>query len=200
MAGEAKPFELHSFEEEMEARAREILRDAEAERDRMREEGRRAGYEAGLALGRAEAEREGRERTASVADALRRAVEGVEAARVKLAAEAEPDLIRLAIRVAEKIVKAEVVSGRPLASANLRRALELTARRRDVRVRVHPADLAAIEASLPELRRGLSDLGSVALEADAAVARGGCLVSTPEGSVDSDVAAQLAEIERGLLG
>ena len=209
MAGEARPYELRSFEEDVEAqsqiaRAREIVREAEAARDRIHEEARRAGTEAGLAEGRETAGRAERERvaaeTAGLADALRRAAEGVEASRAGLVADAERALVRLAVRVAEKVVKAEIASGRPVAAANLRRAVELTARRREVRARVHPADLAALEAFLPELRRHLSDLGSLALEADPAVARGGCVVSTPEGSVDADIRTQLDEIERGLLG
>jgi flagellar assembly protein FliH len=209
MAGESRPFELRSFEEDVEAlsrlaRAREVLREAEEERDRMREEGRRAGFEAGLAEGREAAVRAERERvaaeTAGLADALRRAAEGLETARAELAIEGERELLRLAVRIAERVVKAEVASGRPVAAANLRRAVELTARRREVRVRVHPADLSALEACLPDLRRSVTDLGAVAFDPDPSLARGGCVVTTSEGVADADVRAQLDEIERGLLG
>ncbi len=209
MPGDTRPFELRSFEEEAEAAsrldlARSIVREAEAARDRIREEARRAGYEEGLAEGREAAGRAERERIAresdGLADALRAAAGALEAARVRIAAEAERDLVRLAVRVAERIVKAEIGAGRPVAAANLRRAVELTVRRREVKARVHPADRAALEACLPGLLREVSDLGSVVLEADPSVPRGGCVVVTPEGSVDASVLAQLEEIERGLLG
>jgi flagellar assembly protein FliH len=186
------------------ARSLEILREAEAERDRIREAARREGFEKGLAEAREAALRTERERvaaeTADLAETLRRAAQGLESARAGLVAAGERDLLRLALRIAEKIVRAEIGSGRPVAPAAVRRALELTASRRDVRVRVHPEDRAAVEAVLPDLRRQLADLGRVALEDDPAVSRGGAVVVTPEGSVDADVRTQLEEIERGLLG
>lgn len=207
----ARPFELRSFEDEARAlvegargRAREILREADAEARRIFEEARRAGAEAGLAEGReaaaaAERARVGRE-TAGLADLLRALAREIGRKREELADAAERDLVRLAVAIAEKIVKAEVRSGRPVAAASLRRAVELVARRRRLRVLLHPEDLAVVEACLPALRADFSDLGAVDLQGSGAVERGGCLVAAEEGEVDADVRTQLEEIERGLLG
>lgn len=204
-----RPLPLRSFDDEALAeaeleKAREILRGAIGEREKIREQARRDGYEKGLQEGReaaavVERERLGRE-AAPLGDVLRAAAAAVDAKRAELAAAAETDLLRLAVRIAEKIVKAEVESGRRVAAENLRRAVALAVRRREIRVRLNPADLEMIEAFLPELRRGAPDLGPVLLEADAAVARGGVVVVTPEGVVDADLRTQIEEIERGLLG
>ena len=160
--------------------------------------------ERGLAEGREAAAAAERERLAKevapLGDVLRAAAAAIGEKRAELAAAAERELVRLSVRIAEKIVKAEVASGARVAVENLRRAIALAARRREVRVRLHPADLKAVETFLPELRREVVDLGPVALEADPAVARGGAVVVTPEGAVDADIASQLDEIERGLLG
>lgn len=207
--GDARPLELTPFEEEARAReergrAKDLLQAALAEADRIREAARHEGFERGFAEGRDAAAREARERAAAecrgIPDVLGAAARAVAESRTALVAEAERDLVALAVRIAEKLVKAELAAGRPVAAANLRRALELAVRRRDVRVRLNPADLAAVETYLPELRRRLADLGEVALEADAAVARGGAVVVTPEGTVDADLRTQIEEIERGLLG
>lgn len=206
-----RPFELRSFEDEARAlveaaraRAREILRDAEAAALRIREEARRAGREQGMAEGReaaaaAERERVGRE-TSGLADLLRAAARRVEERRAELAAEAERDLVRLAVAVAEKILRAEIRAGRPVAAASLRRAVNLAARRRRLKALVHPEDLAAVQACLPSLRADLADLGVLELEESGSVSRGGCVVVTEEGSVDADLRTQLEEIERGLAG
>jgi len=206
---DARPLVLKPFDEEVQAQAdllrlREEIKALEAERDAIRDAARREGLELGRLDALEQAARVERERvsaeTAGLADLLRRAAAAVEAERAALAASANRDLLKLAVLVAGKITKAEVRGGKPVAEGNLRRAVELTARRRDLRILMNPQDVARIEAFLPELRREFSDVESVALESDPAVARGGVVVRSREGSVDATIAAQLEEIERGLLG
>ena len=207
--GDSRPFELQSFEEELRAqeqvaKAKEILDAAMKESDRIREEARREGLEEGRAEALAQARKSERERLApelaAARELLEQAAGAVRAERAGLAAAAERDLVRLAVRIAEKIVKREVRDPGAIAAGNLRRAIELTAGRRAVRILVHPDDLAALEAFLPDLRRDFSDILDVAIAGSDTVGRGGCLVSTHEGHVDATIAAQLEEIERGLLG
>jgi flagellar assembly protein FliH len=204
-----RPFELGSFDEEVEVRReldrlRAEVKAAEGERDRIREQARREGLElgrkeAGEAAARAERERVARE-TAPLAGLLEKAAAAVADRVQELSAAAERDLLKLALAVAARVVKAEVRLNPAVAGENLRRAIELTARRQALRVVVHPEDLALLETWLPDLRRRFADLGQVEFEASEEVGRGGVVVRTREGSVDASVAAQLAELERGLLG
>jgi flagellar assembly protein FliH len=202
---QGRPFDLRSFDADVEARAdlervRAELRTLEAERDRLRAEIRRDGLEDARREAFEEASKTIAAETAALGDLLRKAATAVDAKRSELAAVGERDLVKLALAVAAKIVKAAVVLDRPVAEENLRRAVELTARRRELRVLLHPEDLARVEAYLPALRRDFSDLQALPLEADPSVARGGVIVQTREGSVDATIAAQLDQIERGLLG
>jgi flagellar assembly protein FliH len=199
------PFDLRSFDADVLAQAdlervRAEVRAAEADRDRIRDEARREG----LALARKDAYEEASRavavETAALADLLRRAAAGIEAVRSELAAGGERDLVKLALAVAAKIVKAEIDSGRPVATENLRRAVELTARRRELKVLIHSRDLSRLEEFLPELRREFSDIEKVSFEPGPSVEPGGVIVQTREGSVDATIAAQLDLIERGLLG
>ena len=206
---DARPLELRSFDEEVQAQAdllrlREEIKAAEAQRDAIRELARHEGLELGRQDALEQAAKAERERvaaeTAGLADLLRKIAASLEAKRAELAGAAERDLVKLALAVAAKIVKAEIRRGGPVAEENLRHAVELTARRQDVKVLVHPADLARLSEFLPELRREFSDLQNISLEAGDAVRAGGAVVQTREGSVDASVATQLEEIERGLLG
>src|SRR5881392_3090285 len=113
-----QPFDLRSFDADVEARAdlervRAELRTVEAERDRLRDEARREG----LAEARREAFDEAAKtiaaETAALGDLLRKAAAAVEAKQAELAAEGERDLMKLALAVAAKIVKAAVVLDRP---------------------------------------------------------------------------------------
>jgi flagellar assembly protein FliH len=206
---DARPLVLKPFDEEVQAQAdllrlREEIRALEAERDAIRDAARREGLELGRLDALEQAARVEHERvaaeTAGLADLLRQAAAGIENERATLRTAAERDLLKLALLVAGKVTKTAVQGGKPVAEENLRRAIELTARRQDLKVLLNPEDLSRIEEFLPELRREFSDLHTVTLEADPAVGRGGVVVQTREGSVDATIAAQLEEIERGLLG
>jgi len=194
------PFDLKSFDAEVQAaadleRLRAEIREAEAERDRIRDQARREGLE----LAKADAIDAARRDAAPLADLLRRAADALKDRRAELTMLAERDLIKLALRIAAKVVKKEIAAG-TVAVENLRRAIELTASRRELKVLLHEQDLARVEAYLPDLRREFSDLQKIALEPSPAVEPGGVIVQTREGSVDATIAAQLDQIERGLLG
>lgn len=193
------PFDLKSFDAEVQAQAdleklRAEIRAAEAERDRIRDDARREGLE----LARKDAIEAAIQAAAPLADLLRRAAEAVEATRADLVAAGERDLVKLALAVAAKIVKTQISSD--VAVENLRRAVELTASRRELKVLLHAQDLARIDAYLPDLRREFGDVRKISLEAAPAVEPGGVIVQTREGSVDATIAAQLDQIGRGLLG
>jgi flagellar assembly protein FliH len=194
------PFDLKSFDAEVQAaadleRVRAEIREAEAERDRIRDEARRAGLE----LAKADALEIVRREAAPMADVLRQAAAALREKGAEMTALAERDLVKLALLIAAKVVKREIAGG-TVAVDNLRRAIELTASRRELRVLLHEQDLARIEQVLPELRREFSDLQKIDLEPSPTVEPGGVIVQTREGSVDATIAAQLDQIERGLLG
>jgi len=206
---DARPLELKSFDEEVQAQAdlvrlRAEIQAAEQQRDAVRDMARREGLELGRLDAIEHATKVERERvaveTAGLADLLRQVAAALEAQRSSLGARAERDLLKLALLIAGKVTKADIQQGRPVAEANLRRAVELTARRQELKVLLNPQDVARIEEFLPELRRDFADVQKIALEADPSIGRGGVVVQTREGSVDATIAAQLEEIERGLLG
>jgi flagellar assembly protein FliH len=206
---DVRPLELKSFDEEVQAQAdllrlRREIQAAEAERDAIRDAARREGLELGRLDAIEHATRVERERvaaeTSGFSDLFRQAAAALENQRAAVCAVAERDLLKLALLVAGKLTKAAIQNGMPVAEKNLRRAIELTARRQELRILLNPQDAARIEEFLPELRRDFADIQKVVLEADPAIARGGVVVATREGSVDATIATQLEEIERGLLG
>ena len=209
MQQDIRPLELRAFDEEVQAqtdliRLREEIKAAEAQRDSVRAMARREGLELGRLDAIEHASKVERERVAAdttgLADLLRNVAAAIDAKRVELAGAAERDLVKLALAVAAKIVNAEIARGKPVVEGILRRAVELTARRQEIKVLLNAADVARIQEFLPELRRDFSDVQKIVLEASDAVGVGGVVVRTREGSVDATIATQLEEIERGLLG
>jgi len=165
------------------ARAQAEADAVRAEAEAVREGARREGFERGQADGVAEA-------AVALAAAHR------EAAR--LVSAAAPSAIALAAKMAEKIV-GRAVALRPEVLAEI--AGEALAACRPgpgtVRVRVHPDDLAVVEARRMALA-ARAPAATIELCADETVGRQGCVIETPQGRVDARLETQLAALERAL--
>jgi flagellar biosynthesis/type III secretory pathway protein FliH len=161
-----------------EARAAAIVAGAEAERAaaiaRAEEEGRRAGLaRAGAAL---------------VAAA---------AARERRLAAVEREVAAIALDVAGRLLGREL-SARADAVVDLAtRALAAARERRDVTLRVNPADARAVRAADARLGAILAR-APLAVREDAALAPGDVVVETDAGQIDARVETQLAELWRAI--
>jgi type III secretion system HrpE/YscL family protein len=164
--------------------AERILADARAEATDLRERARAEG----LATGRAEADAELGARMAALA---------VEAARARAAA--ADDLKRLAVHIAEKILGHALAVDQGLCADVCAQALATAAEQRRITLRVHPDDLAIVEAARPRFRGLLARADDFELRADAALSRGGCIIETELGRVDARLETQLLRFERALL-
>ena len=189
------------FPEAARSEARRLLSAALAERDRIRE----AAREEGRTEGRAEGLRQGREEAAAelarLGALLEETTAGLRARREEIAGLSEGGLIRLAVAIAERIIKVEVRDRAwDIAAANLRRAMELAVQDREAVVRVHPEDLEALKERLPGIVAAFPEGRGIRLRPDEHLVRGGCVIETGKGGVDADLSTQLDEIERGLLG
>ena len=152
--------------------AREILTRARAEAEQLREDAR----DVGRAQGRAELAAEF-VHTARARDAQLGALEG--------------QAIELALLAAQRIVGAEL-SLRPERIAEIVRPLLSRIRRaRQVSVRVHPDDRSAL-AQAHALLAEHAELGcAIAIEEDANLARGGCVVTSDAGILDARLEVRL---------
>lgn len=161
-----------------EGRARAVLAEAEAEAAHVRAAAREAGRREGFAL------------AASTLAAA--ALE-----RDRILAAVDREVAELAIDVARKVLGRHLETF-PAAVVDLvARGLAGARGRREVLVRVHPEDAAAVRAAEGDLagRLARSPLG---IREDPSVPRGGAVVETEGGRIDAGVEAQLEEIARAI--
>ena len=161
-------------------------------RSQAREIAARADAEAACARERARAE--GRdERLAAAGETLAWAA----AERDRLLASAEPELVRLALGVAAKVLGREADrDGSAVALEMARRALAEARERTLVALRVHPLDLQAVRERETDLSPLIPRAKGIAWISDPAVGRGGVVVETENGSVDGRLASQLEVVRR----
>lgn len=175
----------------MEARlqAAECLHAAEARARAVEAEAREQGYRAGL-----EAAREAQRALLAEVEALRAEVH---AERERFFDGLEPEVVQLALGVAEKIIRQEVDLHPEIVVGIARAALSRLKEARTVRVTASPADAEVLRARLPESLPHALDALEVA--ANPHVTAGGCLVDSDRGSVDARLERQLERAAAAVL-
>lgn len=137
-------------------------------------------------------ERGRRARESSAADAFRSAAEELGRARDELRDEAAPTAVRLALSIAQRILRRELAARGYDLEAIVREVLATAdAQRSDCVVRLHPDDLEA--AGELGLRSGTR------VEADPGLRAGDVQVETPHGLLVRDVDELWSNIEERLL-
>lgn len=169
-------FEARADAERILAQAREqaeeLRRAARAEADELRGEAR----EAGRAAGRAEV-------AALLLEAASR--------RDATLAEAETELLALAIAAAERVLRRQLSLEPERVREIVQGVLDRARRAKRGRLRVHPEDA-------PWVRELLSSRAAIELVEDPTLERAGCVFESDLGTIDGRLEVQLAELERAL--
>lgn len=160
--------------------ARKILDAAGQERQEILETARREGYEEGLRLWQA-------------------AADEANAVRDKRLADNEPELVRLAVRIAEKIIGEELRLNPQATVSITRQCLQWLRRERSVMLRVSPAELDLLRERIDSLRDAAGPHRSIEVIADSAIGPGGCMVESEYGVIDGRLETQIRCMEEILL-
>jgi flagellar assembly protein FliH len=108
----------------------------------------------------------------------------------------ERELVRLAVAMAERIVRREVDEDPELLAGMARTAIDRLGQDVAATIHLNPQDYEAMMAA----RQGAAFEGAVQVVADPLVGRGGCLVKSPFGTVDAGIDTQVREMSHALIG
>jgi type III secretion protein L len=112
--------------------------------------------------------------------------------------ETEQDLLRLAVRLTEKILGREIKSDKTAVADVVATALQNARQQEKLTVRVNPADLPTVEKEVENLAR-TGRVQFMDFIADPRVSEGGCLIESEVGTIDARLETQLRVLERALL-
>jgi flagellar assembly protein FliH len=166
--------------------AQEIVDKALEEADAVREEARETGREEGRA-----------ESASRIQEALATLNEAV-VERKKIIRDAEQEILRLAIKVAEQIIKSEVSLHRDVCLNIVAEAIARVSDREQIIVRVNRDDAEFLKRYKDRLAGMLDGVKSFSILEDAGVEPGGCVIETNLGFVDAKIATKLKSIEESL--
>jgi flagellar assembly protein FliH len=176
------------------ARAQTLLAQAQAQAETVAATARAAGHAEGVAAGRTEIEAQ----LAQTVSSLQGVVDEARAQRRTVIETAEPELVRLAMSIAERIVHEQISVDPNVVVENVRQALTRLVGREVVTLRVNPADLDTIRAHRDAIA-GSNDVEHLRVVEDQRVDRGGVVVETDAGTIDAKVSTQIREARRTLL-
>ena len=158
--------------------------------DRSVKESYDAGHAQGESAGRAQAE-------AQVSDLIERlshTIAELAQLRARIYKEAEPDLVKLSLEIARRILRRELTVDPAAVSSLVYAAVEKLQGQLVHKVRVHPDHAEIVRSSVIQLGAG----GDVQVVGDPSREPGTVIFELENGNLDASLETQLREIERGL--
>lgn len=186
--------DAESLIHQAQSKALELMSAGQTRIAQMEEDARAAGREQGYTAGKDAAEEE----LAPVITTIRELIESIRAQRGAVIAAAEPELTRLAMAIAERVVHTELVTNPSVIVENVRQALTRLVSREVVTLRVNPVDLDMIRQHRDDIIAA-GDVEHLRIVEDQRIDRGGVIIETDAGTIDSKVSTQLREARRAIL-
>ncbi|HEX4772159.1 MAG TPA: FliH/SctL family protein [Bryobacteraceae bacterium] len=110
----------------------------------------------------------------------------------------ETALLKLAVRIAEKLIGAELHIAPDAIAGIVAEAVGAVRRAKTLTIQVHPADVAALGQGLSALCTPAGASRTIELVPNASLFRGDCIVESEIGIIDARLETQLKNIERAL--
>ncbi|MCL6518671.1 MAG: hypothetical protein K6T99_02455 [Armatimonadetes bacterium] len=171
--------------------AAQILENANREAEAIRAAAYNEGYQAGLRELNAEKE--------ALAERAALVEKEAEKQLVEFWAEIEPELLKLAVEIAEKIIRHELAENNKYVLSTVKTALYQLRDRREIKIRVNPNDYELVRSHKDELICSFDGVHELEIIEDRRVDQGGCVIESANGELDARIATQLAEVERALM-
>ena len=182
--------------------AAELIEDAQAQAEALREAAWQEGFHAGSVEARAAVEAELRAEWAVRQDALRSELDTIASdigeARAKLWQSQESEMVALTLDIAKQVIKTEVSQNPAVVRAVLANALRRITDKDNVRVRVSVSDAPRVKDAREDLMEIVDGLRFIEIVEDRRVGDGGCVVETNAGTIDAKIETQIAEVARAL--
>ena len=165
---------------EAEEEATGIIDKAKADAEKIRSEARDEGYEEGIGK-------------------LNDLLLEFHRKRDRMIEDSRSDLLRLSVRIAEKVLGRELEENEDALADIVIKAIRGIRHEKRIQIRVHPDDLEKIRSKRQKLLDEVGAGKELEFQEDRSVSPGGCIVETDLGIIDARLDTQLRVLERALL-
>jgi flagellar assembly protein FliH len=182
--------------------AEAIVMQAKLESEKIRESAFSQGFSEGKKSGFSEGKALGTKEVTSWINQAKQIRNEMQITQSQLQKENHRAAVTLAVGIAKRIVKKEVLIDENTVIRVILdslEALESLKKPETVLVRVNPQDVAIVEGSTSSFASILAGVEEFSVEPDPSIPRGGCVVETNLGCVDAQLETQLSAVEKALL-
>lgn len=185
----------NSYLDTMRAQAGEIIAKAQREGEAIRRQAEEEGRQAAIrAVEKVMEEKVGKQ-LATLLPAVKQASEQIIQSKHAWLTHWEKAAVRLAARIAEKVIRRELKQDPTITLTLVREALELAGGDGELVLRMHADDVKTLGPHAERLAQEASRGAKVRIVSDIEVMPGGCQVETRFGVVDQRIESQLQRIE-----
>ncbi|MEQ8189110.1 MAG: FliH/SctL family protein [Candidatus Eremiobacterota bacterium] len=177
---------------EAQAKAKKLIEDAKQYCQQLQATSEREGFEQGKNLG-VEA---GKQEAGAMMQQAMTLINRILEERRKVYEQVEPQVADLALKIAEKIINTEVTLNNEIVLNLIKSNLDKIKDREEIIVRVSQDDFPYVKEHEDELRKILEGVKKFRIEADGVVDKGGCMLETNLGNLDSRIEFQLEIMKR----
>ncbi len=187
---------LHKSTLEAKDKAEKIIESAETEANEIKEKAQKILAEVEAVREKARSDGYAKGETEGFSQVTEKIVL-LETLKEKFYKEAEPEIIKLVIAIAEKVI-GNIVEEKPEAIQDVvRQALERSLGDR-ITVRLNPQDYKTIIENQFEFKDVLDRTKRLHFKEDDTIAQGGCIVETEVGTIDAQIQTQMEAIRKAL--
>jgi len=187
-----------AYLQQVREQAKNIVADAQRQAQQIRQQAKRDG----AADARAEAERSLQQKVEQqlqfLVPTIQETLVEVNRERATWMRRWEADALKVAVAIAERVVRRQIEQAPQISLDLLREALRLASGMGALKIRLHPHDHAALAEHLEMIVNELEKLTPAEIIEDESVTRGGCRVDTDYGVIDQQIETQLERIRAEL--
>lgn len=176
--------------EQAQSEAQEILENAQSEAALRSEK----AAEEGLEEGKREGEQKVAEQMAEALDVLNQAIKE----RKKIIKDAESELVRLSLKIAEQIIRSEVSLHKDVVMNIIAEAISRVSDRENVLIKVSRDDIEQVKSYKDRISGIVDGVKNLSILEDSQIEAGGCVIETNLGYVDARISTKLGLIEQAL--
>ncbi len=153
------------------------------------EEGKEKGYREGFEKGMKEAE----DKIKSLIEEYKKSLSSLNSLREKIYEEAQSEMILIVKEALKKIVAAEIKSSEEFILNVIKETIKNVVETKKIVIKVSPEDYRYLTENRDKVDSSLSGK-EIELVEDPAITRGGCIIQTDMGEIDSTVETKLEEV------
>lgn len=193
--------------EQADAQAQQMFATAQADGDAAKKEAFAAGFSSGEEGGFKKGFEDGytKGKSAALDEASRsltmivKAVEALENYHTQVLTEAQQDIVKMAMTVAEKVLHKEIMTDPNTVISVVKNAISKVGFKRHFTIHVNPLDIDVLNSAGDEIAGLVDTMESVKFKPDPKVEAGGCVIQTESGVIDAQVDRQFSEIKASVM-